>query len=64
MLCDNLNGKEIQKRQDICKHITYSPLTLLYSRNSYIIKQLYSNKNFKKKRRRKARMIIQKVSEK
>ena len=43
----NLHGKEIQKRGYT---YMYSWLTLLFSRNQHnIVKQLYSNKNLKKK---------------
>ena len=41
-LCGDLNGKEIQKRGDLCTHLADS----LYSRDLHnIVKQLYSNKN-------------------
>ena len=40
--CD-LNGKEIQKRRDLCMHITDS----LFCTVETNTEQLYSNKNFK-----------------
>ena len=42
MLYGNLSGKEIQKREDICIHITDS---LHCTAETNIVKQLYSNKN-------------------
>ena len=45
MLCGDLNGKEIQKRGDICILIADS---LCYkAETNTIVKQLYSNKDVK-----------------
>ena len=50
MLCDDLNGKEIQKGRDLYIY-TYSWFILLYSRNWHnTIKQLSSKKNFLKRK--------------
>ena len=46
MLCGDLNGKEIQKRGDICVHIADSLCSTVETNN--ITEQLHSNKIFLK----------------
>ena len=49
MICGDVNGREIQKKRGSV--YTYSGFTLLYSGNKHdMVKQLYFNKNFLKKR--------------
>ena len=46
VLCDDLNGKEIQKREDICIYIADSLCCI--AENNNILKHLYANNFFKK----------------
>ena len=43
MLCGDLNGKEIQKKNIYI--YMYNWITLLYTQNQHIVYQLYFNKN-------------------
>ena len=50
MLYGDLNGKEIQKRGDICIHMTGS--LCCTAENNNIVNQLYSNKKLILKRKK------------
>ena len=58
MLCGDLNGNKTQERGDICKHIANS-LCFTAETKPNIVKQLYANKNYLKKKK-KILLIVQK----